>query len=185
MNWQTFLTPFVWILNGLLVLAYLLANHWQTVLLVPLLGYLCLRGPTEHQRWAVGISLLAVSVSLLTGAPVPAFLLAMTLAACLALFFERFNPANLHWRVLSGLALYALVGAGITLFQGYTSSLAPDNQMLTQGQNYISIMSAIGLYGVPLGYFVLLAQNVFVHPPIPGGQPPAQLVNTLRARKQD
>jgi len=185
MTWQTFLEPFVWVLNGLLVTLYLLAEHWQTVLLLPFLGYLALRGPAEHQRWAIGISLLATVVSLFAPPPVSLLLLVMAVAGSIAISFEHFNPASLHWRSLSGLALYALVGIGVTLFQAYANSAAVDTMLLAQGQVYIGILGAIGLYGVPLGYLALLAQNLFVHPPIPGGSRPEQLVNTLRARKQD
>ena len=185
MTWQTLLTPFVWVLNGFLVVVYLLLEHWQTLLLIPCLGFLALRGPVEHQRWAYGIAILAATVSLFTPQPTPALLLVMAFAACIALAFEPFNPAALHWRSLSGLALYALVGIGVTAFQAYVNSAAVDMLMLSQGQMYIGVMGAIGLYGVPLGFLALLAQNVFVHPPIPGGSRPEQLVNSLRARKQD
>ncbi len=42
MTWQNLLTPFVWLLNGLLVVLYSLVLHWQAALLAPVLAWLCL-----------------------------------------------------------------------------------------------------------------------------------------------
>jgi hypothetical protein len=185
MNWTTLLAPFAWILNGILITAYVLIARWQTVLLLPLLAWLVLRGPAEHQRWSAGIAVLALLVSLAVPQPVPLLLLVMALSAGIAVISEKFNPANLHWRCISGIALYALLGTGILLFQAYLDTQTTVSPLLSQGQTYLHVLAAIGLYGIPLGYLVMLAQVVLVHPPIPGGSRPEQLIHSLRARKQD
>ncbi len=185
MTAQTVITPLFWLLNGFLAVLYLLAEHWQSVLLAPTLAWLCLRGPKEHRSWALGISVLALSISLLAPQPIPILLLVMAMAAVIALYMEKFNPASLHWRTISGIALYSLAGAGIFGFQFYLDNAAVTSPLVAQGQAYIGILAAIGLYGLPLAFLAMLAQGMLVHPPIPGSGRPGELINTLRARGQD
>lgn len=181
----TILTPFAWLLNGLLAILYGLVLHWQPALLVPALGWLAAQGPTEHRPWAVGIAALVLPAGLLAPQPAPALLLVMSLAAGLGMLLERFNPASLHWRLLNGLALYALLGLGAGLFQFYLERLAGENLLLLQGQAYVGLLAEVALYGLPVGYLALLAQGLLVHPPIPGGSRPETLLHTLRARNED
>lgn len=185
MNLPTLLLPFVWMINGLLVFVYTLSGHWQASLLLPALIWFSLEGPIEHQAWAFGVSAIAVMTSLVSPQPVPVFLLAMTLSGCVAIGLERFNSTSLHWRMISGIGIYALAGIGISAFQGYMDYLAPDSPLITQGQAYIGILAAVALYGLPLGYLALLAQGLLVHPPISGNGSPEGLIQTLRARDED
>ena len=185
MTWQSLLFPFAWLLNGLLAALYSLFQHWQVALLAPTLAWLSLRGPEEHRRWAVGIALLAMLVAVLAEPPVPLLLFVITASGCGALALERINPVNLHWRVLAGVALYSLTGAGITAFQAYLDSQASQDLLLAQGQAYIGILAAVGLYGFPLGFLALLAQAMLVHPPLPGSRKPEELIHQLRAKGRE
>jgi hypothetical protein len=182
---NSFLLPILFVLNGLLVFLYTLVEHWQSALLLPFLAWLSLQGPDEHRSWALGLSGLALFTSLLSPQPLPILLLVMVMAGCLALRFEKFNPASLHWRLLSGVGLYALTGAGISAFQAYIQYLAPESLLISQGQASFGILAAIGLYGMPVGFLAMLAQGLLVHPPIPGGGKPDAILHTLRARSED
>ena len=179
------LLSLVWVLNGLLVFLYALVERWQATLLLPALAWLCVQGPAEHRTWALGISAVALLAGLVSPQPVPILLLTMSLAGSLAIWLEKFNPAGLHWRMISGIGLYALAGVGISTFQAYIKYLAPDSPLIAQGQAYIGILAAVALYGLPLGYLALLAQGLLVHPPLPGRGSPQALIQSLRARDED
>jgi len=185
MNPYTLLLPFIWLLNGLLALVYSLAGHWLSILLIPPLAWLAFQGPHEHRPWVIGAGGLGLLASILAPMPVPALLFLMALAGGIAVLLERFNPAALHWRITSGLALYGLAGLGFAGFQFYLARWASSSLLLAQGQNYFSILAGIAMYGIPIGYLALLAQALLVHPPIPGGGKPEQLINNLRARNED
>ncbi len=116
--------------------------------------------------------------------PVPLLLLVIALSGSAALFLERINPAALHWRIIAGIALYTLIGVGVTAFQVYLENIAGENLLVAQGQAYIGILAAVGLYGFPLGFLALLAQGLLVHPPLPGKGSPEELIHSLRAKKQ-
>ena len=184
MTWQNLLTPFVWLLNGVLVVLYSLVLHWQAALLAPVLAWLCLSGPEEHRPWAVGIAVAAMFSAVMAAQPVPLLLLVIALSGSSALFLERINPAALHWRIIAGIALYTLIGVGVTAFQVYLENIAGENLLVAQGQAYIGILAAVGLYGFPLGFLALLAQGLLVHPPLPGKGSPEELIHQLRAKKQ-
>ncbi len=184
MTWQGLLFPFAWLLNGLLVVLYVLAQYWQAALLAPILAWLVLRGPEEHRPWAAGIAVAALLTAIMAAQPAPLLLLMMAAVGSGALLLERINPAALHWRIIAGIALYTLTGAGITAFQLYLESIAGENLLVAQGQAYIGILMAIGLYGFPLGFLALLAQGMLVHPPLPGKGSPEELIHQLRAKKQ-
>lgn len=185
MNGYTLLLPFIWLLNGLLALVYSMAGQWISILLIAPLVWLAYRGPVEHRPWLIGAGGLSLLASTLAPMPAPALLLLMAVAGAIALLIERFNPAALHWRITSGLALYALAGLGFAGFQLYLERWASSSLLLAQGQNYFSILAGIAMYGIPIGYLALLAQALLVHPPIPGSGRPEQLINNLRARNED
>ena len=185
MNWQQIAAPFFWVLNGLLVVLYVLVERWQTVLLVPALVWLFLRGPKEHRTWAFRSSVFALATSLICPQPVPILLLVLAVAYGIAITAEKFNPTEIHWRSVSALASYSLVGLGMTTFTFYIQNQSITNPMFSQGQTYIGIIAGVALYGVPLGYLSLLAQRLLVHPPLPGSGSPSELINALRARRQD
>lgn len=183
MTLDTLLLPFFWILNGLLALIYLLAGQWLAVLLVIPLGRLIWVAPPEQRIWTAVAGGLGVFASLFAPQPVPFWMLLMATSGALAVSAEQFNPDNLRWRVVSGLSLYALAGLGFAIFQWYLEHQAQENLLLAQGQTYIGILIGVAMYGIPLGFLVLLAQALWAHPPLPGQ--PAQIIHTLRARGRD
>jgi len=182
---QNLLAPFLYILNGCLLVLYLVVERLASVLLVAALAWLGNQSPTQHKQWHIGISVLAILTSLIAPAPIPVLLLVMALAANLALLAEKFQPASLHWRSISGFALYCLMGLGVSAFNLYIQSQAVQDAQLAIGQSYISVIASVALYGYPLGYLGMLAQGLLVHPPFPGSGKPADLVHALRSRRQD
>ena len=182
---QNLLAPILYILSGGLLVRYLLVERLASVLLIAALAWLGRQSPSQHKQWHLGISVLAILTSLLAPAPIPVLLLVMALAANLVLLAEKFQPASLHWRSISGLALYCLMGLGVSAFNLYIHTQALQDAQLGIGQSYISVIASVALYGYPLGYLALLAQGLLVHPPFPGSGKPADLVHALRSRKQD
>lgn len=175
--------PLLWLLNGLLVLLYRLTGHVLVVLTLLPAGWLLKHTPAEQRPWAwaaLGMTILAMVIA---PNPVPVWLLVMTLSGALAVSVERFNPTHLHWRILSGLALYALAGLGFAFFTYLQTRQTDQNLLLVQGETYLGILISVAMYGIPLGYLVLLAQTMWAHAPLPGQ--PAEIINTLRARGRD
>jgi hypothetical protein len=173
--------PFVWIANGFLVLVWLAVDHLWVVLLVPLLGYAVLRAPEGQRSWTLAVALLSLLAGVAAPFPVALLLGIMVLAGLAAARIERLNPQNTHWTMVRGLALYALVGLG---FSAYRTWLLPalDDPALVQGQAYLSAIASIALYLFPLGYLALLAQGLFVHPPVQGEAD--EILFTFRSRRK-
>lgn len=183
MTTDSFILPFLWLLNGLLALVYIFAGQWLALAQLLPLGRLLWITPPEQRGWAVAAGVMSILAAFLAPVPVPFWLFAMTLTGAIAVTAERFNPDNLRWRVISGLALYALAGIGFAVFQWLLAHQAQDSLLLSQGQTYIGILIGVAMYGIPLGYLVLLAQALWAHPPLPGK--PAEIINSLRARGRE
>jgi len=111
------------------------------------------------------------------GAPVPwigAVMWAAGLIAVLALSSQRFN---LLWYVKAGIAMYALAVIGSRIYLGYTSHLTAEQWAVlvgssesaatliasTRGNVTTILLWALWLV-VPLGYFSMLVQQVFINP---------------------
>ena len=131
------------------------------------------------------------------GAPVPwigAVMWAAGLAAVLALSAQRFN---LLWYVKAGIAMYALAVIGSRIFLGYTTHLTPEQWAAligstesaatviasTRGNVTTILLWALWLI-IPLGYFSMLVQQIFINPmsivnPLAGAQ---DLLRALRVR---
>lgn len=131
------------------------------------------------------------------GAPVPWIGAAMWvagLAAILALSVQRFN---LLWYVKAGIAMYSLAVIGSRIYLGYTAGLTPEQWAALIGSSESaaiviastrSNVTTILLWAlwliVPLGYFSMLVQQVFINPmsmvnPLAGAQ---DLLRALRVR---
>lgn len=164
MEWYT---PFVWLANGFLALLWLLLDHLWSALLVPALAGVVFYAPPAQTPWALGAALLALLAGVLAPFPVALLLLVMVGAGLLAVRLDRFNPQNTHWTLIRGAALYALVGLGFTAYRAWLLP-AMEDPSLQQGQVYLSAIASIALYLLPLGYLALLAQGLFVHPPVAG-----------------
>ena len=111
------------------------------------------------------------------GAPVPwigAVMWAAGLIAVLTLTSQRFN---LLWYVKAGIAMYALAVIGSRIYLGYTSRLTGEQWAAlvgssesaatliasTRGNVTTILLWALWLV-VPLGYFSMLVQQVFINP---------------------
>lgn len=162
MEWHT---PFLWIANGALALLWLLVDHLWVVLLVPVLGYAVLQAPGNQRSWTLVVALLALVAGAVSPFPVALLLAVMTLSGLLAVRLEKINPQNTHWTLVRGLGLYSLVGLGFTAYRTWLVPAMSD-PALVQGQVYLSAIASIALYLLPLGYLALLAQSLFVHPPV-------------------
>ncbi len=111
------------------------------------------------------------------GAPVPwigAVMWAAGLIAVLALSSQRFN---LLWYFKAGIAMYSLTVIGSRIYLGYTSHLTAEQWAVlvgssesattliasTRGNVTTILLWALWLV-VPLGYFSMLVQQVFINP---------------------
>lgn len=158
--------PFLWLVNGLLALLWLLVDNFWLLSLIPAQGFLVWTAPKDQQRWSLEVALLALLAAGLSPFPVALFLLVMTLAGLLARRLERLNPQNTHWNTVRALALYALLGLAYSVYRFFILPSVTDPAVL-QAEGYLSAISSIALYLLPVGFLALLAQSIFVHPPIP------------------
>jgi hypothetical protein len=175
------LSGIIWTVNGFLVIVYYALNHTQTIVLAVTAILFTVRTAQEQKVWAVGSGLMAILASLLAPAPVPLFLLIMSLAGWVGQWLEQYNkPAN-HWNTIRGQALYALAGLGFALYRnfGFGSSIASD-PVMSQGAGYLNALIGISMYVIPLGWLAMLTQSIWAHPPAQGT--PDALITTIRTR---
>jgi hypothetical protein len=159
--------PFIWLANGVLALLWLTFDHLTVVLLVPALGIAVLQAPANQQAWTLGVAVFSLVAGVAAPFPVALLLLVMTLAGLTAKRLEKLNPQNIHWTLVRGLGLYSLIGLGYTAYRAWFVPTMSD-PLLLQGQAYLSAIASIALYLFPLGVLAMLAQGLFVHPPIQG-----------------
>jgi len=168
-------------INGVLLLLYTLWEHIAALIVVAA-GADLVRGAEQELRlWVTSAILLAFVAAAITAPPAPFILALMVAAGVLAVRLDRFSPHILRWRVTGGVILYALAALG---YMGYRSYLAgvsaaawaaalggqgEAQTTLAQGQSFLSTLATWGLWLIiPLGYFSLLVQVFFAHPPSPG-----------------
>jgi hypothetical protein len=176
---SAWLLPFVWLINGVMALVWMMVDHlWQVGLAVAL-GYAVLHAPEPQKQWSLGVALLALLAGIFAPFPVALFMLIMVIAGVIAVRLERINPQNTHWIMIRGLGLYALTGLGFSAYQELILPALSD-PALVGGQAYITVIASYALYLVPLGYLALLAQEVLVHPPIQ--QNPDEIIYRFRSR---
>ena len=171
----------IWTINGLLVLGYYGADHILTLALAVAAPLFVASTPREQRAWAMASEAMAILASLAAPAPVPLFLLVMSLAGWIGQWLEQYNRPAQHWNTIRGLALYALAGLGFSMYRsfGLGSSIAND-PMLAQGATYLNVIIGIAMYVIPLGYLAMLAQSIWALPPAPGT--PGQLITKIRTR---
>ena len=176
---------FIWVINGLLVVFFSTGDHLLQLALGISSGAFIWYSPLEQRGWSMGASVLAVIASVFSPAPVPAFLLAMSLGGWAALSLEKYNRPALRWNIVRGISLYAVSGLGYALYRSMElgNAIAADPQM-AQGAGYLNALIGLALYLIPLGFLVMLAQSIWAHPPAPGGRP-AELISTVRSRGKD
>ncbi len=164
--------------NGALAILYTMWEHAAAVLVLAGTLHLLHGSPEEQRTWVAGVGVLAFLAALFSEIPVPAVMAAMVLAGVGAVRLDRFNPDNLRWRIVGGVALYALAGLGYLAYSAYLDSVSAEAwaqaiggqgeamTTLAQGQAFVNTLATWGLWLiVPLGYFSLLAQSLLVHPP--------------------
>ena len=175
------LAGIIWTLNGFLVIVYYAANHTQTIVLAAATILFAAYTAKEQKIWAVASGALAILASLIAPAPVPLFLLIMSLAGWAGTWLEQYNKPAQHWNTIRGQALYALAGLGFALYRnfGLGSSIASD-PMMSQGAGYLNALIGISMYVIPLGWLAMLTQSIWAHPPAQGT--PDALITTIRTR---
>ena len=182
--------------NGFLALTYVLWEHGAAIVTAGAMSYLILGAPAAQRTWITATAILAVLATLFAPPPVPLILTVMALAGAVAVWRDTFNPDNLRWRLTGGLALYALAALGYLAYSRYLDgvdamswarALGGEGQAaaaLAQGRAFVNTLATWGLWLIiPLGFFSLLAQSMFVHPP--GPQQPGELISTIRTRGHD
>lgn len=130
-------------------------------------------------------------------APVPWIGAAMWVAGLLAVLALSVQRFNLLWYVKAGIAIYALAVIGSRIYLNYTAHLSPEQwaALIGSSENAASVIAStrgnvttILLWAlwlvVPLGYFSMLVQQVFINPmsivnPLAGAQ---DLLRALRTR---
>jgi len=182
--------------NGLLALLYVLWEHLTALVTAGAMAYLILGAPSAQRTWIMATAVMAVLATLFSPPPVPLIMAVMALAGAIAVWRDTFNPQNLRWRLTGGLALYALAALGYLAYSRYldgvdamtwAKTLGGQGQAaaaLAQGRAFVNTLATWGLWLIiPLGFFSLLAQSMFVHPP--GPQQPDELITTIRTRGQE
>lgn len=189
---MSFSDPFLWVVNGLLAVVYMLLDHVLLLVLIPPAAWLVTTGPPEHRPWVASAGALALLAGALVPPPVPLILAMMAWAGLGAVRLDRFSPKALRWRVSGGIALYALAALGFAGYAAYTSRLDPQAwsavvaggeaaSVVEQGRAFLSTIAVWGLWVIlPLGYLALLLQGVFVHPPTLAT--PAAMIHSVRGR---
>ena len=132
------------------------------------------------------------------GAPVPWIGAAMWVAGLLAVLALSAQRFNMLWYVKAGIAIYALAVIGSRIYLNYTAHLTAEQwaALIGSSENAASVIAStrgnvttILLWAlwlvVPLGYFSMLVQQVFINPmsvvnPLAGAQ---DLLRALRVRE--
>jgi hypothetical protein len=188
----------LWEINALLALVYVAWEHVAALVTIGAMTVL-LRGVpatlASQRPWILAVGMVALLAALLAPAPAPFVMAALAVAATVAVHFDHYGPDVLRWRVVGGLALYALAALAYLAYSRYLDGLdavawakalggeGEAQQALAQGRAFVDTLARWGLWLIiPLGFLSMLAQGVFIHPPTP--QRPEQLVSTIRTRGQ-
>ena len=182
----------LWLINGLLAILYTLLDNVLLLLLLPPLLWLILSAPEEHRPWITASSILAILTAAIVPPPIPIILTLMAWAGAGVARLDRFNPTALRWRANGGIALYAAAALAFTAYSAYSRTLdirswtgimeaAEAGAVITQGKAFLNVIAVWGLWIImPLGYFGLILQGLFVHPPMASS--PENLIHLVRSR---
>lgn len=171
----------IWMINGVLAITYYAVDHILAIALAVAVAFFVVRTPKEQRMWAAGSSALAITASLFSPAPVPLFLLIMSLAGWIGQWLEQYNKPAQRWNTIRGQALYALAGLGFAAYRGLNlGGAVASDPMMAQGATYLNAIIGIAMYVIPLGFLAMLAQSIWAHPPGPGS--PEQLITKVRTR---
>ena len=183
---------FVWSVNGALVAAFWLADHALPIATLPALTILLSHAPREQRSAGLAATLIGLIACLLVPQPIPVVILAMGWVGVAAVELDKFNPDTLRWRVIGGIAIYAIASIAWTVYTAYVSTISPQDwsgmiatgeaaSTIAQGKSFLQTISIWGLWIiVPLGFFTLLLKGFFVHPPVIAA--PANMIHTVRTQ---
>ena len=176
---DTLLLPFIWLLNGILALAYLTVEHITVVLLAFPLYWLIATTEKAQRPWMMGASAMALAGGMFGSVAVGLWLLVMASASVLTIRLEKFNPHTLRWRVAGGIAAYALIGLGAAIYKLLAPAMMSDS-FFAQGQVYLSTIVGVATIIAPVGFLGMLVQAVWAHPPLEGS--PEEMYSQIRTR---
>ncbi len=156
------------------------------------------RRPRTAQITTLIVVLLWLIAQWDMASPVPWIGAVMWLAGLAAILMAAVQRFNLVWYVKAGLAMYALAVIGSRIYLSYTAQLSPDQWAAligssesaavvianTRGNVTTILLWALWLV-IPIGYFSLLVQQIFINPmsivsPFAGAQ---DMLRALRVRK--
>jgi hypothetical protein len=189
---DTIVLALIWIANGGLTVIFWLVDHMLLLAAIPAFYLLAVQARREQRMYVLAAGGLSLLASLLVPPPIPLIILVMAWAGVAAIKVDKFNPDSLRWRVVGGMALYAVAALGWTAYSAYVAGLSADQwgalfaadeaaATIAQGRSFLSTISVWGLWIiVPLGYFSLLLQGIFVHAPLSAS--PEKIIQTVRAR---
>jgi len=169
------LQPLVWVLNGFLAMLYVLVGHAAGVMALASTLTAAVLSPQAQRRHAFGAALLAGTAALVAPPLLAIFVTLMAGLGVVATRVERFNPLSLSWRVIGGLGLYGMMLWGFALYRALGG--LPNTEW---GVSYLDAIIHVAVYAYPLGFLALLAQALWVHPPLPAS--PEDLITTVRTR---
>ena len=171
----------VYAINGFLVVLYFTVEHITTLLLVGSTASFVAYTPREQQGWGAASATFAVIASIAASFPVPLFLLVLSVAGWIGQALEQFNRPAQRWNAIRSQALYAWAGLGYAAYHGlgWDAALMSDPTM-AQGATYFTTILGIAMYAIPLGLIVMMAQNIWAHPPTPAA--PAEMIANIRTR---
>jgi len=179
MTTDKLLLPFIWMLNGILALAYLTVEHITVVLLAFPLFWLISTTEKAQRPWMMGAGAMALTGAMFGSLAVGLWLLIMATASVLTIRLEKFNPDTLRWRVAGGIAAYALIGLGAAIYKLLAPSMMSDS-FFAQGQVYLSTIVGVATIIAPVGFLGMLVQAIWAHPPLE--QSPEEMFTQIRTR---
>ncbi|MCD4751659.1 MAG: hypothetical protein K8R40_01175 [Anaerolineaceae bacterium] len=181
----------IYILNGFLIVTFLMVEHIYSVLslltLLILVIFLSRWIGTHEGRllrpWLFFSGIFLVIVSLFSSPPVPLFSLLIIAATVFALVLklDPFQPAQMAWKLVYGASGYGLIALGTPLLETYMSNTDLASSYSMQGQNYLGMLAGVLLFLFPVGYVALLVKDLFLHKTQVA---PAQMVELVRTRGQ-
>jgi hypothetical protein len=177
---------FYWVINGFLIVLYLLIQNWPVLALAPAVIYLAQKSPAQYRPWM----LATVGMTIALGLLIPLlgiWMAAMAWLGVLACKIEHFNPDMLRWRVNTFLITYSLLGLASVVVQRFvpdlesTFAVGTAGLTLQGGADYFgTIVNWALIVILPMGYLALLAQAIFTMPPVHAR--PEQLITEIRTR---